>query len=193
MNTQTHLLMAAAILARPGDRRRNAAVAAGALLPDLAIYAMFLWSKIAGVAEREVWRVWYFTPPWQVAIDWAHSIPLYGGIVLLGLWRGGRSGALAAFGVAALIHIAGDLPLHTEDAHAHFLPFSDRRLISRVSYWDPSAYGGVVVVFEAAIGLLCIAVLWRRFPAVWVRGLLGLALAAYLVPTIYFGGHLHLS
>lgn len=189
MNTQTHLLMAAALLAKPGraERLRNAAIVAGALLPDLALYAMFLWSKLLGAPEREVWRVWYFTSPWQTVIDWTNSIPLYAALAALGLWFGGRAGALTAFGLAALIHIAGDLPLHTDDAHAHFLPLTSWRFDSGVSYWDRNAYGGIAGIIETALAVLFILLLWRRFRAAWVRVLLALSLAAFLVPALYFG------
>jgi hypothetical protein len=86
MNTQTHLLLASALFARPGreNRLRNAAVISGALVPDAVIFVMFTWSKLIGVPESEVWSSWYFNPPWLTAIDWMNSLPLFGVILLAG-------------------------------------------------------------------------------------------------------------
>jgi hypothetical protein len=41
-----------------------------------------------------------------------------------------------------------DLPLHHEDAHRHFLPFTNWRFISPVSYWDPEYHGRIIAVIE---------------------------------------------
>ena len=65
MNTQTHLLLASALFARPGreNRLRNAAIICGALLPDAVIFVMFAWSKLIGTPESEVWSNWYAAAP----------------------------------------------------------------------------------------------------------------------------------
>jgi hypothetical protein len=201
MNTQTHILLAAALLTRSGreNRRNNAAVLVGAFAPDALIFVMFVWSKLTGVPENEVWRVWYFTPPWLTAIDWMNSIPLFTAIALLGwlLVRHSQSYASVAmmtmlFALAALTHIFGDLPLHVNDGHAHFVPFSQWRFVSPVSYWDPRHYGDIFSKLELALALALIVILWRRFDTRPVRAILALTTLAYAVPYVWFvllGGH----
>ena len=201
MNTQTHLLLATALFARPGreNRLRNAAVITGALLPDAVIFVMFAWSKLIGVPESEVWSDWYFNPPWLTAIDWMNSLPLFGAILLVGwvLPRNPRgfdalSSVLMLFALAAITHLLGDLPLHVDDGHAHFVPFSEWRFVSPVSYWDPRHYGTIVSLMELALGLALIAILWRRFSGRVLRALLAFAVLAYAIPYVWFvllGGH----
>lgn len=201
MNTQTHLLVASALFARPGRENRpgNAAVIAGALLPDAMIFVMFAWSKLIGAPESQVWSDWYFNPPWLTAIDWMNSLPLFGVILLVG-WVLPRqspdfdrlSSVLMLFALAAITHLFGDLPFHVDDGHAHFVPFSDWRFASPVSYWDPQHYGNIVSLLELALGMMLIAVLWRRFTDRMVRSLLVCAVLAYAVPYTWFvllGGH----
>ncbi|AKH99415.1 Zinc dependent phospholipase C [Hoeflea sp. IMCC20628] len=201
MNTQTHLLLATALLARPGRENRvgNAAVIAGALLPDAVIFVMFGWSKLIGAPESEVWSSWYFNPPWLTAIDWMNSLPLFSGLLLLGLLlpRGplvlaGLSSVLTLFALAAITHLLGDLPFHVNDGHAHFVPFSQWRFVSPISYWDPRYYGNIVSVIELLLGLTLIVILWRRFQAKIIRAILALAVLTYAVPYVWFvllGGH----
>ena len=190
MNTQTHVLLAAALLSKPDAPARNTAVIAGALIPDLAIYTLFVWSKFAGIPERRVWNELYFNPPWSDAVAIGNSAPLYLVLLIAGLliarrWRAGL--LLAFFAGAALTHIATDLPVHADDAHAHLWPLSDLRFRSPVSYWDPNHNGQVFAFVEMGLGLLLTVILWRRFHSAWVRGLLILAIVAYLGPPIYFG------
>jgi hypothetical protein len=52
-----------------------------------------------------------------------------------------------------LLHSALDLPVHTDDAHRHFLPLSAWQFHSPVSYWDPRSYGRQVAALEIAAGL----------------------------------------
>ena len=190
MNTQTHVLLAAAILAKPGVPARNAAVIAGALVPDLAIYTLFIWSKIAGIPERLVWSQLYYQPPWSEAVTIGNSAPIYILVLLIGLlasrWVRPAT-VLIFFALAALIHLATDLPVHVNDAHAHFWPLSDWRFRSPVSYWNPDHNGALFSLAEAGVGLVLSVILWRRFHTLWVRALLLLAIAAYLGPPVYFG------
>lgn len=201
MNTQTHLLLASALLARPGsqNRLRNTAVITGALLPDAAIFVMFGWSKLVGAPESEVWSSWYFNPPWLTVIDWMNSLPLFGAILLVALLLPKHppglktvSSLLLLFALAAITHLLGDLPLHVDDGHAHFVPLSEWRFVSPVSYWDPRHYGNIVSLLELALGVVLIVILWRRFRTRPVRALLLFAVVAYAIPYVWFvllGGH----
>lgn len=194
MNTQTHMLLAGVLLAKAGkgNRARNWAIGLGALLPDIAIFWMFFWSKIIGAPEREVWSNWYYNPPWSTAIDASNSLPLFIGIALLGyvLYRRNPTAtfnAVLLFGAAAaIVHLVFDLPLHVNDAHAHFWPLSHWKFISPISYWDPEHYGQYWSLFESIAGCILAVILWRRFLIWWVRLFCALAIIAYLAVPAYF-------
>jgi len=175
MNTPTHLIAASAVLARPGAQIRNRAIIAGALIPDLSIYLMSAWAILAGRMNEELWQVTYWQEPWQTLGAVTNSVPLAFAIFALGIWR--RWPALQVFAGAMLIHAALDFPVHAEDAHRHFWPFSDWRFHSPVSYWDPQHHGLWGGLLDCGVLFAGIALLWARFTAVWVRGVLG-ALAA---------------
>ena len=191
--TQTHLLIAGALFAKPGEKLRNTAVIVGALVPDAAIYFLFLWSKVMAIPERKVWDELYWQEPWQSWTAAGNSIPIYMGLLVLGVvllrtagsvWRIGLFFAFLA--LAALVHIAGDLPVHVHDAHRHLWPLSDWKFISPISYWNPDHHGGIFSIFEVGLGLLLAVALFRRFTTIWVRAVLGLVIVAYLAVPIYF-------
>lgn len=193
MMTQTHLLVASALFARPGQRLRNVAVVLGSLVPDAAIYVLFAWSKAMQIPERTVWDELYWQEPWQSWTAAGNSIPLYAvlllaGIILLravpGLFKVGLF--LTFLALAALSHIAADFPFHVHDAHRHFWPLSDWKFISPVSYWDPAHHGSLFQIFEVALGLALAVLLFRRFKALWARLALGLLIIAYIAVPLYF-------
>ena len=167
MMTQTHFLVAAALLCSPKrPARQNTAVLVGAFAPDFAIYAMFIWSKVVGIPESQLWNVVYFSEPMLTYTAIANSAPLYALIAILGIAMVRSASAELAgphsdhtpvglsrfldpaytnvfilFGLAALTHVALDFPVHADDAHPHFWPVTQWRFFSPVSYWDPSFYG----------------------------------------------------
>lgn len=183
-------------MAKPADsangRLRNAAIVLGAFLPDAAIYFLFAWSKVAGIPERIVWDELYFSDMWQDWVAAGNSAPLWLAMLIIGVVAL-RSGGLHRLGIllffmaaAALIHIAGDLPVHVDDAHRHLWPLSDFRFVSPISYWDPDHHGRQFMFVEAALGLALCAVLFRRFKALWVRAILALLLLVYIAVPAYF-------
>lgn len=185
MMTPTHLVIGAAALARQGEPVRNSLVLAGALIPDLSIYILFAWSRgVMGVSEHEVWRVLYWQEPWQLLSALSNSFPLWLGGLALALLA--RSPVAAAFAGAGILHLMADFPVHNADAHVHFWPFTGWRFHSPLSYWDRDHYGDVVSLVELALMLVLMAVLWRRFRAVWVRALLGLGVASFVAVPLYF-------
>lgn len=110
MKTATHFLVSAAVLTRRGETTRNIAAVAGALTPDLYIYSVWIWSKLAGIPERAMWRVVYWTEPVQLMSAISNSVPLYA--VLLGAGLLARRACLWVFAVSALLHMALDFPFH---------------------------------------------------------------------------------
>ena len=189
MNTPTHLLIGAAVLARPAEdaaaRRRNAAILTGALVSDAAIFILFAWARLLqGISEHRLWSEIYWQEPWQTLVAIGNSIPLYLGLLLFGLVA--RSQIAIVFAAAALLHLAFDLPFHHDDAHPHFWPFSDWRFHSPLSYWDHDHYGRFVSLAEIALAVVLIVFLWRRFASRLVRALLLLAFATYVAVPAYF-------
>ncbi len=184
MNTITHGLLAAAILTRRRSPRRNMAAVLGALIPDLYIFGIWIWAKLSGIAEADLWRRIYFMEPAQAMGAVFNSAPLYALLLAIGFMLGPLW--LWVFAAAALLHLALDFPVHVSDAHAHFWPFTDWRFESPVSYWDRSLHADWVNVIEIALVVTCAVILIRRFPALWVRILVILSALAWVTPFIYF-------
>lgn len=191
--TSTHALLSLAILSKREEPRRNWTVLAGALLPDLPI---FIWtpyqSIVNGVSGAEMWSELYFAPPMQNLIAWFNSIPIYAALALIGFSTRTRPWGklLLVFSLAALIHIAGDMPVHADDAYRHFWPISDWRFYSPLSYWDVNHHAAWVGKIDIAIAFACIAVLWARFPERRVKltvSLLAIMYTAILVGPLFIG------
>ena len=185
MNAPTHLMAAAAILARPNDRLRNLAVLFGALAPDLSIFVFYGWMKLGGEkSEREIWGEAYWTEPWQTLGAISNTVPLAAGLFVIALWA--RALWLRMFALALLIHAALDFPVHAEDAHRHFWPLSDWRFQSPVSYWDPAYNGALGVAAEAAVLFASGFVLWRRFEIICVRIAVAATVLLYAAVGVYW-------
>lgn len=182
MITSTHILLAMASLTKRDDKKRNAIVFFGSLLPDLAVFLWYPYQKLVnGVADREIWRELYFEPPMQNLIAWFNSIPIFVALAVIGyIARAKRWGTLLlVFSLAALIHISTDMPVHAEDAYRHLWPLSDWRFHSPFSYWDHNHHAGWVNKIDIALAVGSAAVLWQRFPTRWVKITLSITLAFY--------------
>ena len=183
MNSPTHTLLALALLSKRGKAKRNWAVILGSLIPDAAIW---LWapyqSFVKGVSGEEMWRDLYFAPPMQNLIAYFNYIPIYAGLAVLGYVMLAKTWGklLLVFALAALTHMATDLPVHNHDAYRHFWPLSDWRFISPFSYYEREHHAGWVSLLESVIALTSIIVLWRRFPKLWVKIVLGVLALLYV-------------
>jgi hypothetical protein len=131
----------------------------GAAIPDLPIVVLYIRERyFRGLPDEQIWRESYQQRFWQDLIHGAHSIPLTTSGMLVALFAG-ASGIAAFFG-SMLFHALVDLPLHNEDAHRHFLPFSHYRFISPVSYWDVRYHARTIVIIEALVTTFAAYILW---------------------------------
>jgi len=187
MNTPTHFLAAAAILSRAHSPRRNMAIAAGALAPDLSIFIFFAWTQaFTQLSMPEIWNEAYWTEPWQTLGAISNSAPIALALLGVGVWR--KAPLLTVFSLALLVHAGLDFPLHADDAHRHFWPFTDWRFHSPVSYWDASHHAIIGALIELSVFLAAVIVLWRRFEARWVRICVAATTVVYLAAGGFFYG-----
>jgi len=190
--TPTHSLLALAVLARRNRPKQNLSILAGSLLPDAFIYVAWIIYMIMGKTQSEIWDMLYFQNPVQFWDAFLNSFPIYLGVVVIGWLLSRREfpstkliGQCAfGLGLAALIHLGTDMPVHASDAHRHFWPVSDWRFYSPLSYWETDHHATLVTFCEALLGIFVCVILWRRFNAKWVRIILGLFTAFYIVLSI---------
>lgn len=182
MQSPTHTLLALVILARKGQPIRNRAILIGSLIPDAFIYICWLWLSWNGVSQDRIWNEIYFEAGVQFWGALSNSAPIYVTLAIIGWFTSKKKygGLLLFFALAALIHIAGDFPVHAEDAHQHFWPFSTWRFHSPVSYWDVQHYGRITGIVETVLGLGLITILLRRFTLCFTRIVLYIGFAFYL-------------
>lgn len=214
MNTQTHMLMGAALFGRPMPKLAWAA-AVGGVAPDIPMYLIVAGLRMVGYPMREIFDRLYWSDWWQIANAIGHSFLLWGGLAAVSLvllprpWSDrfaarpeptgghdepapptGRLERLApqllALSASALLHSAIDFLVHRDDGHMHFWPLTEWRFQSPVSYWDPAHGGNWFGLFEAAVGIVLIAVLFRRYRSRRLRALLALALVLYAAVPAYF-------
>ncbi|MEM9451791.1 MAG: hypothetical protein AAGA75_25135 [Cyanobacteria bacterium P01_E01_bin.6] len=160
------------------------AIVTGAILPDIPIFVFYFVEKILRkTPERIIWSQVYFQENWQNFIDVFNSLPLMVLGLAISIW--GKSTVVIALFISMMLHIAGDLPLHHDDAHRHFLPFSNWRFISPVSYWDPRHYGNIVVPLEILAVIVSCVVLFLSYDSLSARALIGTIGSSYLIYFIY--------
>ena len=192
MNTQTHIIMGAALFGRPAPRFALAG-ALGGIIPDLPMYAIIIALRASGYPLSEIFGKIYWEHWWQVSNAIGHSFLIWGAILVISLIA--KSQSWSGFGVAlsgsALLHSFIDFLCHRDDAHMHFWPLTEWRFRSPVSYWDSNFYGHQFGLFEAALGLAFAVVLWRRYShRVVIRALLAICMAAYVaVPAFFIFGN----
>lgn len=187
MFTQTHLLIGAAIYARPGNRAFAVAGLMGALVPDTDVWLMFVVERLQGATGCEVFHYRYWEQPWTTLQMVLNSIPAYLALLVVSLvclrlkgpWPRTAGMLGLAFASSALLHVGADFLLHHDDARAQWMPFSEWVFRSPVSYWDPNHHGQAFVAFEIALGLALVAVVGRRFRRRWVWATLAVLALGY--------------
>ncbi|MEB3210773.1 MAG: hypothetical protein VKL39_05440 [Leptolyngbyaceae bacterium] len=184
MNTPAHAIVNLLLMGRQQGLALQLAIVTGAVLPDLPIFVFYFVEKVLrNTPERMIWTQAYFQEHWQNAIDVFNSLPLM--VLGLGISIWGKSNVAIALFISMMLHVAGDLPLHHDDAHRHFLPFSNWRFISPVSYWDPRFHGTLVGRIEMAAVIVSCVVLFITVDSLAARSIVGVIGGAYLVYFIY--------
>lgn len=162
MNTPTHYIFNLVFLSKTIAPNANLAITLGAILPDVPIFIFYGVAKlIYQLPEREIWGTAYYDPLWQILIATFHSFPIAGIGLILCLYCKFESGAI--FCSSVIVHSLLDFPVHHDDAHRHFFPFSNYRFISPISYWNPAYYGQYValgeVLFVVAVSPIALSLL----------------------------------
>lgn len=189
MNTPTHMLIGAAVFARPAVPAALLAAFAGGLAPDLPMLFLVLWStRVAGFSEQQVFGQLYFTDAWQSIFSVDHGFLFWGASYWVALWRTGP--VLRAFAGAGLLHAAADFLTHNDDARRQFWPISDWMFRSPISYWDARYYGEVFAVFELGLVAVLTGLLLWRMRRSWERALI-LANSGIMFVPVFLTGGLH--
>ncbi|MEM9154499.1 MAG: hypothetical protein AAGB13_05580 [Cyanobacteria bacterium P01_F01_bin.33] len=193
MNTPSHVIINLAILGRKSRPEWNWHIVLGALIPDLAMFGFYAWTKlIVGMSETQIWDVAYYDSFWQNTFDFWNSIPISLVGIGLGLTLARREKnrsiglAIAMCCTSVLLHCFADLPVHGEDAHRHFWPLSNGRFESPISYWDPDHYGNIFALFEVGLVLILSVYIFRLLQSRLAKGLLIFSNAVMVVGLIVF-------
>ena len=88
--------------------------------------------------------------------------------------------------LSMILHSLGDLPVHNDDAHRHFFPFSNYRFISPFSYWDRNHYGSIVSLVEMLLVLLSTFRVFGFVNSYFGKGLLILVNGFYSIGALLF-------
>ena len=162
MNTPAHLIFATAAFAKPERKGTFLAALLGAFTPDFSLYAMvFVSLWVLEIPASTVFNDLYYSDNWQAVFAVDNSFILWGILLGFALWRNWHR--IIAFAGAGMLHLLLDFPLHTHDARMHFWPINDWVFESPVSYWDSSAYAGIVGPLELTLSLVLALVVWRKF------------------------------
>ncbi|MEL6489470.1 MAG: hypothetical protein AAFV85_17445 [Cyanobacteria bacterium J06634_6] len=184
MNTQAHAILNLALLGQKKKPQWNPLIIWGALIPDLAMFVFFGWMMANQIPGEQIWGVEYFRPFWQDVFDFFNSIPLaIMGIAAALYWK--RTGIALLFG-SIMLHCLEDLPLHVDDGHRHFWPFSEFRFESPVSYWDFNHYGNIVAPLELLLVLVLSFYVFKRVRSRWTKGLVVVSNVLPLLIGLYF-------
>ncbi|MEG3896805.1 MULTISPECIES: hypothetical protein [unclassified Microcoleus] len=153
MKTPSHAIINLALLGKRQLPQANLIIAIGGILPDIPIFLFYFWAKyIARLPPATIWSKAYYEPFVQDIVALFHSIPLAVIGWLIAYYFGWQS--VQILFISMILHSLGDLPVHNDDAHRHFFPFSNYRFISPISYWDRNHYGSIVSFVEMLLVML---------------------------------------
>lgn len=146
MNTPAHVVLNLLVVGRGGGQPWKP-ILLGALLPDLPMVVMYLIERgLLGTPELVIWQDRYYSVGWQFFIDVFNSMPMIAMALVIAYARRWSFVQVLLWSMA--LHVSMDFLTHHDDAHRHFLPFSDWRFESAVSYWDPKHHGWIFAPLE---------------------------------------------
>lgn len=170
MNTPSHSVVNLAVL-MPLAPTAALPIFLGSVLPDLPILVLYIWAKgIQRQSEQQIWGETYWQPFWQRFTHGFHSIPL--ALLGAGLAYQLHQTAFMFLCFSAVLHSLGDLPVHHDDAHRHFLPLTSYRFLSPLSYWDRRYHARWVALGERLLVAVTTFAVFPQFESWGVRGLL---------------------
>lgn len=180
MNTPVHVAFSLAVLGRDEETtsRDWFLIAIGAILPDALLFPLFYVREAVNA------------PVYELLVrlaDLANSVPLY--LLLCILAWNSRLRWLWLLVSSALIHIAFDIPLHSDDAHRHFYPLTEWVFVSPVSFWDAAHFGQIVGVLEALLFAACFYMLWSKISSRVGKWCMAGFAVIYLFTFVHFLGH----
>jgi hypothetical protein len=158
MNTPSHAILNLLVLSGFAPNA-TLPILIGAVIPDVPMFVLVVWARVQRIPASEVWSTVYWQPFWQDFTHGFHSIPI--ALIIAIMAHLLRVDWLKWLCISAILHSLGDLPVHHDDAHRHFLPLSQYRFISPISYWDRQYYGQTVACIEI---LLVVAASIYLFP-----------------------------
>ena len=185
MNTPAHIAASLLVWRKQPGWKSTAAIAFGAALPDLPMFGFYIYQKVVGSTEREIWSELYFTDDWQLLFDIFNSIPV--AILAMAILVRLNRPILWLVAASALLHLLCDLPVHHDDAHRHFLPFTNWRFRSPISYWDPRFFGRQFAAIELLFAIGTSLYLLLRGEHVPMRIAGGVNLALYFFGLMLLG------
>lgn len=180
MNTPSHAILNLFLLGKKSLPQANIPIFIGAILPDIPIFVLYGWAKlIARLPEKQIWTETYYQPFWQNIVALFHSIPL----AVIGWLIAYKFGweKMQILCLSLVLHSCLDLPVHNDDAHRHFFPFSNYRFISPISYWDTDRYGAIVSIIEILLVMLATFPVFNLVQSPIGKGLLIAINIVYLV------------
>ncbi len=181
MNTPGHLLLGAALFARPPRPAFLFVALLGSAIPDMSAVILVFWARrVEGISDEVIFNTLYFSERWQQVFAIDNSIPLWAGLLGIALWQ--RLYLTRIFAASALVHLVADMALHHDDGRSHFWPVTRWKFESPISYWDSAHYGSVVAAVLFMVSLAAFAVLIRRYQGWGPRALF----AALLAGEAYF-------
>ena len=185
MKTPSHAIINLAILGRTQHSELNLLIVTGGILPDIPIFLFYFWAKyIARLPEAKIWSEAYYEPLNQNIVALFHSIPLAVIGWLIAYYLGWQS--VQILFLSMILHSLGDLPVHNDDAHRHFFPFSNYRFISPISYWDRNHYGSIVSAIEMLLVMLSTYHIFGFIQSSIGKILLILVNSFYFIGYVYF-------
>ncbi|MFM9266929.1 hypothetical protein [Tychonema sp. BBK16] len=185
MKTPSHAIINLAILGKAQLPQANLVIVTGGILPDIPIFLFYFWAKyIARLPESTIWSEAYYEPFVQNIVALFHSIPLAAIGWLIAYYFGWQN--VQILFLSMILHSLGDLPVHNDDAHRHFFPFSNYRFISPFSYWDQNHYGSIVSVVEMLLVVLSTFRVFDFVNSYVGKGLLILVNCFYFIGSLFF-------